>query len=150
MLFEGADYDEATQSWTARLRRGDGSVRTLRPKHIVMATSVSGTPNIPKIATIENFAGKVLHSSRFPAGAEWRGKSVVVIGTGTSAHDICQELHANGAEVTMVQRSPTLVVNVEPSAQLYDKTYLGDGPPLDVRDLLNASVPLRWSRSRTS
>ena len=41
----------------------------LRPKHIVMATSVSGTPNIPKIATIENFAGKVLHSSQFSAGA---------------------------------------------------------------------------------
>jgi putative flavoprotein involved in K+ transport len=126
----------------ARVRRGDGSVRTLRPKHIVMATSVSGTPNIPEIATLENFAGKILHSSKFSAGAEWRGRSVVVMGTGTSAHDICQELQANGAEVTMVQRSPTLVVNVDPSAQLYDKTYLGEGPPVDVRDLLNASVPL--------
>jgi cation diffusion facilitator CzcD-associated flavoprotein CzcO len=107
-----------------------------------MATSVSGTPNIPKVATIENFEGKILHSSKFSGGAEWRGSSVVVIGSGTSAHDICQELHANGAEVTMVQRSPTLVVNVDPSAQLYDKTYLGEGPDVDVRDLLNASVPL--------
>ena len=140
--FEGAEYDEATQTWMARIRRADGSVRLLRPKHIVMATSVSGTPNIPTIATIENFAGKVLHSSQFAAGAQWRGKSVVVMGTGTSAHDICQELQANGADVTMVQRSPTLVVNVDPSAQLYDKTYLGDGPPVDIRDLLNASVPL--------
>jgi cation diffusion facilitator CzcD-associated flavoprotein CzcO len=141
-VFEGAEYHQPTQTWMARIRRGDGSVRMLRPKHIVMATSVSGTPNIPTIATIENFAGKVLHSSRFAAGAQWRGKSVVVMGTGTSAHDICQELQANGADVTMVQRSPTLVVNVDPSAQLYDKTYLGDGPPVDVRDLLNASVPL--------
>ena len=140
--FEGAEYNESAQSWMARIRRGDGSVRMLRPKHIVMATSVSGTPNIPKIATIENFAGKVLHSSGFAAGAQWRGKSVVVMGTGTSAHDICQELQANGADVTMVQRSPTLVVNVDPSAQLYDKTYLGDGPPVEIRDLLNASVPL--------
>jgi cation diffusion facilitator CzcD-associated flavoprotein CzcO len=141
-VFEGAEYHQPTQTWMARIRRGDGSVRMLRPKHIVMATSVSGTPNIPTIATIENFAGEVLHSSRFAAGAQWRGKSVVVMGTGTSAHDICQELQANGADVTMVQRSPTLVVNVDPSAQLYDKTYLGDGPPVDVRDLLNASVPL--------
>ncbi|MFH1339691.1 MAG: NAD(P)/FAD-dependent oxidoreductase [Pseudomonadota bacterium] len=141
--FEGAEYDGSTQTWTAKVRRGDGAVRTLRPKHIVMATSVSGTPNIPKIATIDKFAGRVLHSSQFSAGAEWRGKSVVVMGTGTSAHDICQELQANGADVTMVQRSPTLVVNVDPSAQLYDQTYLGDGPPVDVRDLLNASVPLQ-------
>jgi len=141
-VFEGAEYNQSTQTWMARIRRGHGSVRLLRPKHIVMATSVSGTPNIPTIATIENFAGKVLHSSQFAAGAQWRGKSVVVMGTGTSAHDICQELQANGADVTMVQRSPTLVVNVDPSAQLYDKTYLGDGPPVEIRDLLNASVPL--------
>ena len=145
--FEGAEYDEKTQSWTAKVRRGDGHVRTLRPKHIVMATSVSGTPNIPKIATIENFDGKVLHSSKFSAGAEWRGKSIVVMGTGTSAHDICQELQASGAEVTMVQRSPTLVVNVDPSAQLYDKIYLGEGPHIDVRDLLNASVPLEVTKA---
>ncbi len=141
-VFEGAEYHQSTQTWMARIRRGDGSVRMLRPKHIVMATSVSGTPNIPTIATIENFSGKVLHSSRFSAGAQWRGKSVVVMGTGTSAHDICQELQANGADVTMVQRSPTLVVNVDPSAQLYDKTYLGEGPQVEIRDLLNASVPL--------
>jgi len=139
--FERAEYNEAARSWMALVRRGDGSSRMLRPRHIVMATSVSGTPNIPTIATIENFTGKILHSSQFAGGAQWRGSSVVVMGTGTSAHDICQELHANGADVTMVQRSPTLVVNIEP-AQLYDKTYLGEGPPVDVRDLLNASVPL--------
>lgn len=145
--FESAEYNEAAQSWTAKVRREDGELRTLRPKHIVMATSVSGTPNIPKIATIEKFAGKVLHSSKFSAGVEWKGKSVVVMGTGTSAHDVCQELHASGAEVTMVQRSPTLVVNVDPSAQLYDKIYLGEGPHLDVRDLLNSSVPLEVTKA---
>jgi putative flavoprotein involved in K+ transport len=112
------------------------------PRHIVLATSVSGTPNIPKIETLENFAGKVLHSSQFAGGKEWRGRSVVVFGTGTSAHDICQELQAHGAEVTMVQRSPTMVVNVDPSAQLYDQSYLGDGPPIDIRDTLNSGMPL--------
>jgi cation diffusion facilitator CzcD-associated flavoprotein CzcO len=145
--FEGAEYDEAARTWTAKVRRGDTGVRTLRPKHIVIATSVSGTPNIPQIASLENFRGEVLHSSKFSRGAAWRGKSVVVLGTGTSAHDICQELQAGGAEVTMVQRSPTLVVNIDPSAQLYDKIYLGEGPPLGVRDLLNASVPLQVTKA---
>lgn len=140
--FEGASYDDASQSWRANVRREDGSVRTLRPKHIVLATSVSSVPNIPHIPTIENFAGTLLHSSQFSNGAEWKGKPVVVLGTGTSAHDISQELQAQGADVTMVQRSPTMVINVDPSAQLYDKTYLGDGPPIDVRDTLNSSIPL--------
>ena len=121
--FDGADYDDATERWTARIVR-EGTPCTLGPKHIVLATSVSGTPNIPRIAGIGNFKGPVLHSSQFKAGHEWAGRPVVVFGTATSAHDVCQELHAAGAEVTMVQRSPTMVVNVEP-AQLYDKTYLG-------------------------
>ena len=138
--FDGADYDEAAQRWTARLTR-DGAARTLRPKHIVLATSVSGTPNIPAIDGIADFKGPVLHSSRFAAGKEWAGRPVAVFGTGTSAHDICQELQAAGARVTMVQRSPTMVVNVEP-AQLYDRTYLGDGPPISTRDILNSGVPL--------
>ncbi|WP_407167404.1 NAD(P)-binding domain-containing protein [Bradyrhizobium sp. ORS 111] len=138
--FEGAAYDETTQRWTVTLQRAEHT-RTLHPKHIVLATSVSGTPNNPEIPGIEQFKGRVLHSSKFAAGREWSDRSVVVFGTGTSAHDICQELHAVGADVTMVQRSPTMVVNVEP-AQLYDRTYLGDGPPIEVRDILNSGVPL--------
>jgi len=140
--FDDAKYDETEQRWTAHVRRTDGTTRALRPKHIVLATSVSGTPNIAKIETLENFAGKVLHSSQFAGGKEWRGRSAAVFGTGTSAHDICQELQVHGAEVTMVQRSPTMVVNVDPSAQLYDQSYLGDGPPIDIRDTLNSGMPL--------
>jgi cation diffusion facilitator CzcD-associated flavoprotein CzcO len=139
--FDRADYDEASQRWAARVRRTDGTARTLRPKHIVIATSVSGTANIPKIETLENFTGTVLHSSQFKGGQQWAGRSAVVLGTGTSAHDICQELHAHGADVTMVQRSPTMVVNVEP-AQLYDQSYLGEGPPVEIRDVMNSGLPL--------
>jgi cation diffusion facilitator CzcD-associated flavoprotein CzcO len=142
--FEGADYDETSQRWIARIDR-DGAPRIIRPKHIVLATSVSGTPNIPDIKGIEAFKGPVLHSSQFKAGREWAGRPVTVFGTGTSSHDICQELHAAGAHVTMVQRSPTMVVNVEP-AQLYDKTYLGSGPPIETRDILNSGVPFAVMR----
>jgi len=139
---EGATFDADAGCWRARLKRADGSTRTLQPKHIVMATSVSGTPHIPTIPTLERFQGSVLHSSRFGDGAAWRGRPVLVLGTGTSGHDIAQDLHGHGARVTMVQRSPTLVVNVEPSAQVYDGVYLGEGPSLEDRDLINASMPL--------
>lgn len=140
--FLGATYDPMAQEWTARLAM-DGEEREMHPRHIVMATSVSGTPNIPRIATLDRFTGVVVHSSRFTDGAQWRGRRAYVFGTGTSAHDIAQDLHGNGAQVTLVQRSPTLIVNVEPSAQLYDGIYYGKGPSLDDRDLFTASVPLR-------
>lgn len=140
--FEGADYDAASGCWQVRVTRGDGSRRDLKPKHIIMATSVSGTPNIPHIPTLEAFAGTVLHSSKFPGGEAWAGRKAMVFGTGTSGHDIAQELHANGADVTMVQRSPTLIVNVDPSAQLYDGSYLDETKDTGDLDLFNTSVPL--------
>lgn len=140
--FEGAEYDAQGKGWVARLKRADGSERVVRPRHIVMATSVSSVPNIPVIPGLERFAGRVVHSSKFGNGADYAGKPVLVFGTGTSAHDIAQDLHGNGARVTMVQRSPTLVTNVEPAAQLYDGIYYGPGPSMEDRDLVNTSVPL--------
>jgi putative flavoprotein involved in K+ transport len=141
--FMGASFDDQLQAWNAQVRQANGTVRTLHPKHIIMATSVSGSPHIPHIDTLDAFSGPVLHSSQFGDGAAWKDKNVMVIGTGTSAHDIAQDLHGNGVKVTMVQRSPTLVLNVEPSAQLYDGVYLGDGPSLEDRDLINTSIPLK-------
>jgi thioredoxin reductase len=141
--FEGAEYDAASGCWTAKLRLADGSIREMHPRHIIMATSVSGTPNLPVIPTLERFAGQVVHSSGFKDGGQWRDREVLVFGTGTSAHDIAQDLHGHGARVTMVQRSPTLIVNVEPSAQLYDNIYYGAGPSRDDRDLISVSMPLQ-------
>jgi cation diffusion facilitator CzcD-associated flavoprotein CzcO len=140
--FEGAEYDEIGQQWSARLLGADGAARILRPKHIIMATSVSGTPNIPNVPTLSRFGGVVIHSSQFANGEQWKGRNALVIGTGTSAHDIAQNLHAHGADVSIVQRSPTMVINVDPSAQLYDSLYLGEGPPLAERDLVNLAVPI--------
>src|ERR1700730_19285448 len=42
----------------------------------------------------------------------------------------------------MVQRSPTINANHDPSAQLYEQSYLGEGLPIDIRDILNSGIPL--------
>jgi cation diffusion facilitator CzcD-associated flavoprotein CzcO len=139
--FEGGRYDEKTQRWSITLRRADGSKREMHPRHIVLATGVSGIPNLPGIPTLRNFSGKVLHSSQYDDGAAWKGKNVLVIGSGNSGHDIAQDLYSNGAKVTLVQRSSTLIVNVEPSAQLPYALY-DEGPSLEDCDLITASIPL--------
>src|SRR5690349_23600140 len=99
----------------------------------------------PDTLTLREFAGTVLHSSRYGDGEAWRGKSALVIGTGNSGHDIAQDLHSSGARVTLVQRGPTLVVNIEPSAQLPYALY-DEGPPLEDCDLVTASMPLPLAR----
>ncbi len=139
--FEGAEWDEAGQCWLARVQRADGSVRVLRPRHIIMGTGVSGVPLRPQVPTLDQFQGTVLHTSEFADGSQWRGRNVLIIGTGTSAHDVAQDLHGHGAHATLVQRSPTLVIQVEPSAQIYDALFLGEGPSLEDRDLILTSIP---------
>ncbi|WP_027565633.1 NAD(P)/FAD-dependent oxidoreductase [Bradyrhizobium sp. URHA0013] len=137
--FEGGAYDDAKGNWTVTLRRADGGKRTMHPRHVVMATGVSGIANVPFIPTLDNFKGTLLHSSRYEDGEHWTGKRAIVIGTGNSGHDIAQDLHSSGAEVTLVQRSPTLVTNIEPSAQLAYATY-NEGT-LEDNDLIATSMP---------
>ncbi|MCK1732762.1 NAD(P)/FAD-dependent oxidoreductase [Bradyrhizobium sp. 138] len=137
--FEGGAYDETRGRWTVSLRRADGSRQTMHPRHVIMATGVSGIANMPDIPTLANFRGTLVHSSRYEDGENWTGKRAIVIGTGNSGHDIAQDLYSSGAEVTLVQRSPTLVTNIEPSAQLAYATY-NEGT-LEDNDLVAASMP---------
>ncbi|WFU82044.1 NAD(P)-binding domain-containing protein [Bradyrhizobium sp. CIAT3101] len=137
--FEGGAYDEAAGRWTVTLRRADGSKRTMHPRHVVMGTGVSGIANVPDIPTLDRFKGTLLHSSRYEDGENWQGQRAIVIGTGNSGHDIAQDLYSSGAAVTLVQRSPTLVTNIEPSAQLAYATY-NEGT-LEDNDLIATSMP---------
>ena len=143
--FRGATYDEHAGKWSASLQCGDAASRTLHPRHIVMATGVSGIPNFPDIPTLQDFAGVAVHSSAYDNGDAWASRNALVIGTGNSGHDIAQDLYSSGANVTLVQRSPTMIVNIEPSAQLPYALY-DEGPPLEDCDLITASMPLALSR----
>jgi putative flavoprotein involved in K+ transport len=142
--FEGGSYDEKQGRWTVTLRRADGSRRTMHPRHVVLATGVSGIPSVPDIAGLKDFQGKVMHSSQYDDGENWKGKRAIVIGTGNSGHDIAQDLHSSGADVTLVQRSSTLIVSIEPSAQLVYLPY-NDGT-LEDNDLIATSMPLALAR----
>ena len=118
----------------------------MHPRHIVMATGVSGIPNLPDIPTLRELrAARCCTPASTSDGEAWKGKRALVIGTGNSGHDIAQDLHSSGAEVTLVQRSPTLIVNIEPSAQLAYALY-DEGPPLEDCDLITTSMPLALAR----
>jgi len=142
--FEGGSYDEKEGRWTVTLRRADGTRRTMHPRHVVLATGVSGIPSVPDIAGLEDLAGKVMHSSQYDDGENWKGKRAIVIGTGNSGHDIAQDLHSSGAKVTLFQRSSTLIVSIEPSAQLVYAPY-NEGT-LEDNDLITTSMPLKLAR----
>ena len=143
--FRGGIYDDRTGRWSVRLGHADGESREMHPRHIVMATGVSDIPNLPDIPTLQDFRGKILHSSAYGDGDDWKDRNVLVIGTGNSGHDIAQDLYSSGANVTLVQRSPTLIVNIEPSAQLPYALY-NEGHTVEYCDLITTSMPLALAR----
>ena len=87
----------------------------------------------------------MLHSHTYDSADAWAGKNAIVIGTGNSGHDIAQDLYSGGASVTLVQRSPTLIVNIEPSAQIPYALY-DEGPPLEDCDLIVTGTPFALAR----
>ncbi len=139
--FIEADYDNKKKLWSVKTKVGKEKTKFLYPKHIVMAVGVSSVPQMPNIKGLDNFSGKIFHSAEHTSGKHFKNKNILVFGTGTSAHDVSQDLYANGANVTMVQRSPTMIVNLEPSAQLPYALY-AEGPNTDDCDLIAISSPL--------
>lgn len=133
--------------WCVDLVR-DGVPVTVRPRHLVLATGMSGRPRIPEIADQELFQGDVQHSSEHPGPDAYRGKRVVVVGSNNSAFDICGALWEQGANVTMVQRSSTLIVRSRTlidayTSRLYSERALAAGITTERADLLTASIPYR-------
>lgn len=138
---EGANWSEADKQWTLTLDR-DGTTQKIKAHHVIMATGVSGSiPNYGTLPGLEDFEGDILHSATFKNGANHRGKNAMIVGTGNSAHDVAQDLYMKGAgSVSILQRGPTCVVSLQPSAEMIYKIY-SSGDPLEDVDLMAASVP---------
>ncbi len=142
-----ASYDERSSSWKVSTLK-HGKPVTLTPKHLVLATGMSGFPHLPEIPGAQGFLGTIMHSSQFQGGDAWRDRQCVVLGASTSAHDICADLYNSGAHVTMVQRSSTIVATTAALLEhawgrLYSEAALAKGITTDLADLTLASVPHR-------
>jgi putative flavoprotein involved in K+ transport len=142
-----ARYDEDAGEWELVVER-DGEEITLRPKQLVMATGMSGKPNMPEIPGMDVFRGEQHHSSDHPGADAYSGKRAVVIGSNNSAHDICAALWEHGADVTMVQRSSTHIVRSDTLmdiglSALYSEEAVRSGITTEKADMIFASLPYR-------
>ena len=142
-----AEWDEAAKEWVVTLDRNGAEV-VLRPKQLVLATGMSGKPNVPALPGQDIFEGEQQHSSQHPGPDAYAGRKVVVIGSNNSAHDICAALWEAGADVTMVQRSSTHIVKSDTLmdiglGDLYSERALANGITTRKADLIFASLPYR-------
>ncbi|MER9584474.1 NAD(P)/FAD-dependent oxidoreductase [Mesorhizobium sp. M0276] len=139
-----ASYDEAEKVWTVMVDRA-GQHITLKPKHIVFATGAYGPPRRIDLPGADRYKGELLHSSQYDSGEKFHGRRVAVIGAASSGHDVCVDLWESGADVTMIQRSPTTVVKsdtlMEVGFEIFSEKALARGITTEKADMIVASMP---------
>jgi monooxygenase len=64
----------------------------------------------PEFPGIERFKGRIVHPQSWTEDIDYKGKKVVVIGSGATAVTLVPAMAPEAAHVTMLQRSPTYVV----------------------------------------
>ncbi len=69
--------------------------------------SVGYTPEWPGM---DRFSGTIVHPQTWPEDLDYRGKRVVVIGSGATAATLVPAIAADCEHVTMLQRSPTYFI----------------------------------------
>ena len=108
-----ASWSSAEARWTVEAERGKkGEIVRFTCDFLFMCAgyyrySAGYTPDFPGR---ERFAGHIVHPQKWTDDIDYRGKRVVIIGSGATAVTLAPEMAKDAAHVTMLQRSPTYVV----------------------------------------
>lgn len=80
----------------------------------------------PHFAGIEQYQGQLVHPQHWPENLDYRGKRVLVIGSGATAVTLVPALAEQAAHVTMLQRTPSYVLSMpseDPLARLLRRLF---------------------------
>jgi cyclohexanone monooxygenase len=93
--------------WAAETEEGE----RFTARFLIMASGCLSLPNLPALPGLEDFAGRVFHTGRWPhQGVEFHGRRVGVIGTGSSAIQSIPVIAREAASVSVFQRTPNYSV----------------------------------------
>ncbi len=102
-----ATFDEKDHAWTVETDKGD----RVTARFVVTAMGCLSSPNTPKIAGLEDFKGPTYHTGNWPhEGVDFTGKTVGVIGTGSSAIQSIPIIAQQARHVTVFQRTANYTV----------------------------------------
>jgi putative flavoprotein involved in K+ transport len=98
--------DRADSGWVVRTAHDE-----LRAARVVVATGYSRIPFAPAWPGGDGFAGELIHSADYRNAERFRGRDVLVVGTGNSGAEIAVDLAEGGAaRVRVAVRTPPQIV----------------------------------------
>lgn len=107
-----ANWDSPTDTWTVTAEQ-DGSLKHYRGRFVFFGSGYYNydegyTPDFPGI---EQYGGTIVHPQHWPKDLNYKGKKIVVIGSGATAVTLIPSMAAQADKVTMLQRSPTYLLS---------------------------------------
>lgn len=97
-----AHFDQGARRWNVQLDAGAPA----SARFCVMATGCLSSANVPKISGLESFQGSTYHTGHWPhEGVEFTGKTVGIIGTGSSAIQSIPLIAQQAQHLTVFQRT---------------------------------------------
>ena len=110
-----ANWSSADACWHVEFIDNDsGITQTMTSRWLFSAAGYYNYEEgfTPEFNGRENFKGQIIHPQHWPENLDYKGKKVVVIGSGATAVTLVPAMAKEGAQVTMLQRSPTYIATV--------------------------------------
>jgi cation diffusion facilitator CzcD-associated flavoprotein CzcO len=101
-----AEFDERRHVWV--VASADG--REVSARFLISAHGVFTHARMPDIDGIDDFAGKIMHTTRWDHDHDLAGERVAVIGTGASSVQVVPAIAREVAQLDVYQRTPIWVV----------------------------------------
>ena len=100
-------FDESLQHWNVVTDQGD----VIAAQFCIMASGSLSAPRLPDVPGIESFTGEIVHTGTWPnAAVDFKGKTVGVIGTGSSGVQSIPKIAAQAEHLVVFQRTANFVV----------------------------------------
>ncbi|MDA0821452.1 MAG: NAD(P)/FAD-dependent oxidoreductase [Proteobacteria bacterium] len=100
---QDAVFDEIAQRWNIETHLGEH----ISTQFLISAMGTLSEANKPNIPGIDDFAGEIIHTGRWPAEeVKFAGKRVGVIGTGSSGIQSIPMIARQAEHLTVFQRTP--------------------------------------------
>ena len=100
-----ADFDESSNQWLIRTHDGE----SYEANFCVMATGCLSVPKAPDLPGIDEFAGNRYHTANWPVeGVDFHGRTVGLVGTGSSGIQSTPLIAAQAEHLTVFQRNTEL------------------------------------------
>ena len=119
-----ASWDSKANLWTIEAtRNSDGARAVFTANFLWMCQGYYDheTPYMPDWPGMDRYKGKLIHAQLWDPKIDYKGKRILVIGSGATAATVIPEFAKEAAHVTMLQRSPTYFYCSENKNELADR-----------------------------